>query len=762
MKPIVTGALILTALTGLVWYADQADWIDVQGSLFQSGANANLFNATQKIPDQETAREQYRQALTALKNKEYETALGEFRELHDSYPGLEETILLHQAQALSQLPNEMGAQGKLKQIIQRHPDSPLVLRAQYELAQSHYRAGEPEKAETAFKKILRADPDSAYALGSRYFLGMIIRRGLPEAPSAGNSTPGVSADALKLMMNYWRQYLEACNRCVFSGEITRQLEDLAGKKRVTLTPDDHARMATALAEEARDWQAVLTHAETGTPALSWAPKAMAQFHLGQTDAALTTIEAGLPGEHDEKTAQWAVDTALIIPGHNAAATLNTLLARPLKTGKDYVLWQLAIHVPNQAPRYYQQILADNPNSDYAPESSWRLMWPLLQQQQYEAFLNKAHTHLAEYGYAKSSPMVAFWSGKVHERMNDTAQARKAYEALLHDYPDSYYAFRAYGRLKALHGRSLGADPGWTTLPNRTDYPPTGQSLPLGSLIPAPRQWAATLSSGLNRDHEAARLTRAVEELMTIGAADDVLLILEDSFGHEQVPPAMLSWYYQAQGNRPQGLRILRDAISERTRDAFLHKATPQATGSGQPTETELRILYPLVFEDTIQTEAKRHHLDPWLVQSLMREESYFNEFAVSRSDARGLMQLLPATAREVAGWESLPGFNTTDLFQPAVNIRLGTRYLSHLHELFSGASMFSVGAYNGGPNAMRRWVDASTNVQSDPDWFVENIPYDQTRDYIKKVFGSYWNYNRLYGNQYPLSSVLGNAPDSAS
>jgi soluble lytic murein transglycosylase len=207
-----------------------------------------------------------------------------------------------------------------------------------------------------------------------------------------------------------------------------------------------------------------------------------------------------------------------------------------------------------------------------------------------------------------------------------------------------------------------------------------------------------------------------------------------------------SWVQQASGDRAKGLRTIRDALADRMKTALQgngdNRATaPQASG----TSDELKLLYPVYFPDSIADAGRRNGVDPLLIQSLMREESYFNEFAISTSNARGLMQLLPATASDIAHWEGMP-FRTADLFKPDVNVRLGSRYLAFLHEKFNGNSMPAVGAYNGGPNAMARWVRNSPYFSSDPDMFVERIPYEQSRDYIKKVFGSYWNYQRLYGH----------------
>jgi soluble lytic murein transglycosylase len=158
-----------------------------------------------------------------------------------------------------------------------------------------------------------------------------------------------------------------------------------------------------------------------------------------------------------------------------------------------------------------------------------------------------------------------------------------------------------------------------------------------------------------------------------------------------------------------------------------------------------------VYADLIAPNAAEHGVDPYLVQALMREESSFNPTAVSGSNALGLMQLLPSTASDVAGWLNRPNFQALQLFDPSTNVTLGTRYLRFLLEFFKGNAMYAVGAYNGGPGAMQGWVSkrptsltAEPLSEGDPDWFVERIPYQQSKDYIKKVFGSYWVYNRLY------------------
>jgi soluble lytic murein transglycosylase len=151
-------------------------------------------------------------------------------------------------------------------------------------------------------------------------------------------------------------------------------------------------------------------------------------------------------------------------------------------------------------------------------------------------------------------------------------------------------------------------------------------------------------------------------------------------------------------------------------------------------------LYPRAFWPWVDQYVKETSLDPYLVTALIREESAFAPTAVSRAGARGLMQLMPRTAARVAQEIALP--DPVDLDAPGPNIALGTRYLAGLHEQFGGDLILTLAAYNAGPHAVQRWLtDGSTQ---DPEIFVEQIPYRETREYVKRVLGSYDRYRSLY------------------
>jgi soluble lytic murein transglycosylase len=137
------------------------------------------------------------------------------------------------------------------------------------------------------------------------------------------------------------------------------------------------------------------------------------------------------------------------------------------------------------------------------------------------------------------------------------------------------------------------------------------------------------------------------------------------------------------------------------------------------------------------------HLDPWLVLGIIRQESAFNARAVSRSDARGLMQLLPSTGREVYQRIGLETFRNDLLFDPQLNIRLGTQYLGRLADTHRGNLILALAAYNAGPGRVQRWLQELSTA--DWDEFVERLPFEETRLYVKSVLRNYGVYQWLYG-----------------
>ena len=159
-----------------------------------------------------------------------------------------------------------------------------------------------------------------------------------------------------------------------------------------------------------------------------------------------------------------------------------------------------------------------------------------------------------------------------------------------------------------------------------------------------------------------------------------------------------------------------------------------------------RQLYPIRYKKYIVEQAAANNLDMALVAAVVKVESNFHPNAVSKADARGLMQLRPNTAREVArglGYQVDEAF-LEKLFEPEYNIILGTRYLAAMHKQFGGDEILALAAYNAGPAKLRSWLDDGT---WDGTW--ENrrqIPYPETRNYLDKVRQAKERYRKLYKN----------------
>lgn len=150
-------------------------------------------------------------------------------------------------------------------------------------------------------------------------------------------------------------------------------------------------------------------------------------------------------------------------------------------------------------------------------------------------------------------------------------------------------------------------------------------------------------------------------------------------------------------------------------------------------------------------------VDRALVYALIRQESAFNPDATSRSGARGLMQIMPATASYVAGDPALKGKGRDQLYDPSVNLRLGQEYILHLMSLSEvGNDLFRLcAAYNGGPGNLIRW-SAKASFAGDPLLFIESLPASETRDYIERVLANLWLYQARLGEGSPALSQIAN------
>jgi soluble lytic murein transglycosylase-like protein len=163
------------------------------------------------------------------------------------------------------------------------------------------------------------------------------------------------------------------------------------------------------------------------------------------------------------------------------------------------------------------------------------------------------------------------------------------------------------------------------------------------------------------------------------------------------------------------------------------------------------LLYPRYFFGFITEDAKKFDADPTLVLSIMREESRFNPRAKSQAAARGLLQFIITTARDIGRDVGLVDVQPEDLYDPRVIIRLGAKYISELTGKFGGDRYKAAAAYNAGPNQVALWSRLAPAAGE--DFFLSSINFDETKHYVRKVMNSYARYGEIYGGSGPVGGM---------
>jgi soluble lytic murein transglycosylase len=156
----------------------------------------------------------------------------------------------------------------------------------------------------------------------------------------------------------------------------------------------------------------------------------------------------------------------------------------------------------------------------------------------------------------------------------------------------------------------------------------------------------------------------------------------------------------------------------------------------------LQVIFPLTYWDSIRRLSASHDLDPYVTAALIAQESTFDPEAHSAANAWGLMQIVPSTGRRLAPAIGIKHFRTPMLTNADVNLRLGTLYFSRLVEQFGG-TYYALASYNAGESRVVRWKAERPGL--DEDEFIDDIPFPETQNYVKRILGTAEDYRRIYG-----------------
>ena len=360
-----------------------------------------------------------------------------------------------------------------------------------------------------------------------------------------------------------------------------------------------------------------------------------------------------------------------------------------------------------AVTYYGYLATHFPENTNAAAAHWRAGWLSYRQGLYPDASRMFDEQIQLYPTAKETVSAIYWRGRLYETEDHKpASAVANYRAVVRAYQHFFYAQMARERLAALGSAQPVAQPQLDRL-QAVAVPHLDESFPEDSPHLAKARLLA--NAGLS-DYIAQEI-----------AADP------DSSSWSALAEAQI---YASYGEPYRAMRALKKALPYAATASI--KSIPLAYW---------RILFPKAWWDAIKTESAKNNLDPYLVASLIRQESEFNPSVVSYANAYGLMQLLPSVGKQMAKEEGIKNFETFQLLDPATNIRLGTRYLKQMMDRFGGVQEYALAAYNAGDSRVVDWEAAGPYHGMDE--FVESIPFTQTREYVESILRNEETYKAI-------------------
>ncbi|HEX2093333.1 MAG TPA: transglycosylase SLT domain-containing protein [Longimicrobiaceae bacterium] len=354
----------------------------------------------------------------------------------------------------------------------------------------------------------------------------------------------------------------------------------------------------------------------------------------------------------------------------------------------------------QAISYYRRA-ASVGRSPEAREALFRVGDRSLRAGDRAAAIHAWEEYVQRYPEGEQTALIAYRAGVLHEQAGREAAARAMYAAAMAADPVSYYAIRA--------GERAGADPLAGTLRERQPW--VGLASDPADAAGILTRLDALEAAGLEAEWRE-ELDAAVRRLARRPAA---LLALAEGV--------------RDRGHTVEGIRLGRRLLEER---------------GGRWDTRLLRVVFPYPYREVLEDEARDAGVDPALLAGLVRQESSFDPEARSRVGARGLAQLMPATARWLAPGAGVYAFQEPLLAVPEVNLRMGARYLRDQLRRYDGARDLALAAYNAGPSRADRWR-RELGYGRDVDRFRERIPFAETREYVQLVLRNATVYRRLYG-----------------
>jgi soluble lytic murein transglycosylase len=666
------------------------------------------------------ARARYVLAADLIDQKQGEKALGWLEGLEQDYPVLAAHIALKRAQAYEIMGDKDKAQEAWQDLIKEHSDEPVVAEALYALSSDDPKYWEkaiakfpprPRPLEIARQWYAFSPEDPQYLeqaikkFPSHPHLLEIARQRLRQNPNQPElmlllakyafDTPGVTSVLDQLVSKY--------------GEAEGDNDE------PLIQPEDWEAIAVGYWRDRKYGQASAAYAKAPRTSRNAYLAALGlQYAEKPADAKRAYKQMVRDFPNAKETPSALLQIAELEPNVEMVPYLDQVIEQfPDRAGEALLVKAETLDglKSSQAAAEARELLVTKyGQSDAAAEYRWKVARAKATAGDIEAALQWAEPILTQNPDSLLARQAGFWVGKWANKLGRKQQAIAAFEQVVAQHPQSYYAWRSAVRL----GWKVGDFTTVRKLSPKVVLPAERPMLPIGSA--------------------------ALKELYQLGQDRDAWMLWQAEF-QNRLEPTVTEQFTDG---------IMRLAIGDHlegiSRIATLEdRETPDEQAEYQALRQQLtywHALYPFPFLEAIETYAQQRRLNPLLVTAVIRQESRFEPKIRSTAGAVGLMQLLPDTGAWAAKQMKLQKYT---LDNPEHNIKLGTWFLDQVHQSYNNNSLLAVASYNAGSGNMAKW--SPTKGSTDPDEFVEAIPFDETRDYVKQVFGNYWNYLRLYDPQ---------------
>ena len=433
------------------------------------------------------------------------------------------------------------------------------------------------------------------------------------------------------------------------------------------------------------------------------------FHLnGNFTAAKRAYQRLIREYHDAQETGWAlVHLARLSSADEAIAYLDIAINKFPNQVPEALLAQAKIYdrfsKSEKAKEARKNVLNDYPKSAFSLEYSWKMAQKAARSRNFAAAW--------QWGKAiainSDNPKHIFWVGKWAQQLGKTSEAETAFKRVITTAPQSYYAWRAAVLL------------GWDV----------GNFDSLRSLNP---------SVNLNKPFEPLPMgSETLQELYLLGQYKSAWVQFQSEISNPQDLSVAEQFTESVLLIKLGKIRSGIQNILDLSQKEYPHKIAQWR--SLRYLDTYWSSLFPFPYQQEILNYSQQEKINPLLVLSVMRKESTFEPNISSRVGALGLMQVIPRTANWVAKQANIQDYV---LSKPEDNIKIGTWYLAYNHKRYQDNSLFAVASYNAGTGNVNQWLRRYNT--KDLDVFAEQIPFQETKDYVEGVFGNYWNYLRLY------------------